>query len=249
MKFHRFLALLIGMCFLDLTNGRADPPTENEDPQEFYATPAALDLKNKPQEKVEISTLRPTQLYLGMFEVEKRTQEIEQMSGKDFDEYRKAKIVPVVKGPDGKYYIIDHHHFVRSVQQGRPGKKVFISIQEDWSELSEEDFWKRMQGNQWACLYDKNGEKIPYQQLPKTIGDMTDDPLRSALWIARKRGLWNRLQIPFEEFKMAHYLRTQGHITEDLDVKNEGQLGKFFETLKKVVEKMQSVICVRDVLK
>ncbi len=60
---------------------------------------------------VPILSLRPTQMTVGMQEVkEKRKRWREHRSDKKRAELLGKHMIPVVHGPDDRYYVVDHHH-------------------------------------------------------------------------------------------------------------------------------------------
>ena len=59
---------------------------------------------------IPILSLRPTQMTVGMREVkEKRKRWREQKKKKQAESLGKH-MIPVVRGPDQRYYVVDHHH-------------------------------------------------------------------------------------------------------------------------------------------
>src|SRR3974390_2826828 len=63
-----------------------------------------------------ILSLRPTQMTVGMREVkEKRQRWREHKSKKKQDELLGRHMIPVVHGPDERFYVIDHHHLARAL--------------------------------------------------------------------------------------------------------------------------------------
>ena len=64
---------------------------------------------------IPILSLRPTQMTVGMREVkEKRKRWREQKSEKKRAELLGKHMIPVVLGPDERYYVVDHHHLARA---------------------------------------------------------------------------------------------------------------------------------------
>src|SRR3569833_2496751 len=65
---------------------------------------------------VPILSLRPTQMTVGMREVkEKRKRWREHKSAKKQAELLGRHMIPVVLGPDGRNYVVDHHHLARAL--------------------------------------------------------------------------------------------------------------------------------------
>src|ERR1044071_5030599 len=65
---------------------------------------------------VPILSLRPTQMTVGMREVkEKRKRWREHKSAKKRAALLGKHMIPVVHGPDQRYYVVDHHHLARAL--------------------------------------------------------------------------------------------------------------------------------------
>ena len=65
---------------------------------------------------IPILTLRPTQMTVGMREVkEKRQRFREHKSKKKQEDLIGSHMIPVVEGPDQRYYVVDHHHLARAL--------------------------------------------------------------------------------------------------------------------------------------
>src|SRR3974390_3830122 len=65
---------------------------------------------------IPILSLRPTQMTVGMREVkEKRQRWREHKSKKKQEELLGRHMIPVVHGPDERFYVIDHHHLARAL--------------------------------------------------------------------------------------------------------------------------------------
>ena len=63
---------------------------------------------------IAIDELIPLQANVGLLEVERKTKKILNSNRREEKEYFEAQVVPVVRGPNGKLYIVDHHHFTRA---------------------------------------------------------------------------------------------------------------------------------------
>lgn len=153
-----------------------------------------------------VLSLRPCQFVLGMREVENKVKKLKRMAPKQRKKYIKDRTVPVVKM--GKnLYIIDNHHFVRACWEVGV-KKVPVKIISTIHECSCHSFWNLMSQHNWTYLTDQFGtpERNPLL-LPNDIRCMADDPYRSLAWAAREAGAFDKVAIPFSEFRWANYLR------------------------------------------
>lgn len=66
---------------------------------------------------LEILSLRPTQLTVGMREVEAKRMRWRNHPDSKKSEFLGAHLIPVALGPKGESYIIDHHHLVLALHR------------------------------------------------------------------------------------------------------------------------------------
>ncbi len=155
---------------------------------------------------VPILSLRPTQMTVGMREVkEKRKRWREQDSKKQADALGKH-MIPVVRGPDDRYYVIDHHHLARALHD-EGIKDVLVNVIGDLRMVERDAFWGVMDNKRWAYPYDAKGERRHFRDLPKSIPDLKDDPFRSLAGELRRMGGFAKDTTPFSEFLWADFLR------------------------------------------
>ena len=65
--------------------------------------------------RIAIADLRPTQLTLGLTEVESHAARIAMQSPLERQAYLERKSIPHVVGPGKGVYIVDHHHLARAL--------------------------------------------------------------------------------------------------------------------------------------
>ena len=63
---------------------------------------------------IAIDQLMPLQPNVGFLEVESKTRKILNLNRRAEREFFIEQTIPVVRGPNGKLYIVDHHHFARA---------------------------------------------------------------------------------------------------------------------------------------
>lgn len=155
---------------------------------------------------VPIPDLRPTQITVGMREVnEKREQWRAHAAGKQAD-FLGAHLIPVVLGPGKKPYLIDHHHLARALfDEGVV--KVAVTVVADLSSLEPSAFWVYLDNRSWMHLYDANGKRQDHKKLPKHVEGLIDDPYRSLAGALRRAGGFAKDTTPFSEFLWADFLR------------------------------------------
>jgi hypothetical protein len=158
-----------------------------------------------------VSDLRPTQMAIGQFQVEKKKAALRKLlkDPKKLDAFLIRNPEPTVIGPGGKLYIIDHHHLGRALSE-LGVNKCYRVVVDDLSNLSEDDFWRTMLDKRWAYPYDGNG-KGPYSvaRLPASVSDLEDDPYRSLAGMVRRAGGFEKSAVPFAEFIWANFFRTR----------------------------------------
>jgi hypothetical protein len=157
-------------------------------------------------ESVEVKQIRPTQITLGFREVEEKRQQWRQHTGDDRAKFLSRHTVPAVLGPKGRHYIIDHHHLVRALYD-EGVKEIPISLVDDLSELSKTSFWIYLDNRSWCHLYDREGKRRGFDDVPSSIKDMTDDPFRGLAGELRRAGGFAKDTAPLNEFLWADFLR------------------------------------------
>jgi len=156
---------------------------------------------------IPILSLRPTQMTVGMREVkEKRKRFREHGSNKKQDELIGRHMIPVVQGPDKRYYVIDHHHLARALHD-EGVKDILVTVVGDLTMVGKDAFWGVMDNKRWVYPYDAKGERRHFKDLPKAISGMRDDPFRSLAGELRRAGGFAKDTTPFSEFLWADYLR------------------------------------------
>jgi hypothetical protein len=156
---------------------------------------------------VPILSLRPTQMTVGMREVkEKRKRWREHKSAKKQAELLGRHMIPVVLGPDGRNYVVDHHHLARALHE-EGVKDILVTIIGDLSMVDRDAFWGVMDNKRWVYPYDAKGERRHFKDLPKSIADLKDDPYRSLAGELRRAGGFAKDTTPFSEFLWADFLR------------------------------------------
>lgn len=155
---------------------------------------------------IPILDLRPTQMTVGMREVkEKRMRFREQKADKQREMIGKH-MIPVVMGPDKRYYVVDHHHLARALHE-EGIEDILVTVIGDLRMVEKDAFWGVMDNKRWVYPYDAKGERRPFKDLPKTIKDLKDDPYRSLAGELRRAGGFAKDTTPFSEFLWADFLR------------------------------------------
>jgi hypothetical protein len=153
---------------------------------------------------VQILDLRPTQITVGMREVEQKRKDWRQRGHKS--EFLGKHMVPVIFGPNDRYYVIDHHHLARAlIEEGQ--KDVFVTVIADLRRLDRDSFWFVLDCHDWMHPFDDKGKRVGYADIPKSVKDLVDDPFRSLAGELRRLGGFAKDTTPFSEFLWADFLR------------------------------------------
>ena len=88
---------------------------------------------------VTIADLRPTQITLGMREVEDRRRRWRALKDKK-QKFLDTHMIPVIVGPKDRHYIIDHHHLVRALHD-EGAEEVLVTVIANLAKVDEGTFW------------------------------------------------------------------------------------------------------------
>jgi hypothetical protein len=144
---------------------------------------------------------------VGLREVAVKQAELEADRSKQRQDFLKAHLVPIVKGPGGRVFIVDHHHLVRALWQG-DFHHAWCSVLDDLSALNASAFWARMKAQGWVYPFDAHNQEQPYSAIPDHVKKLQDDPYRSlAGFIRRKGGYTKKDAQPFVDFRWANFFR------------------------------------------
>ncbi|MBN9221099.1 MAG: chromosome partitioning protein ParB [Mesorhizobium sp.] len=166
---------------------------------------------------VPVKELRPTQITVGMREVDLKRQMIRSQSAAKTGAFLGKHMVPVVLGPKKRNYVTDHHHLARALLE-EGVKDVLVTVISDLSALDKDAFLFMLDNRGWMHPFDANGQRRDYAAIPRTIGDLVDDPYRSMAGELRRLGGYAKDTTPFSEFIWADFLRRR--IDRDAVVKN-----------------------------
>jgi hypothetical protein len=166
----------------------------NEVVQETYPT------------QISIADLFPTQMTVGMREVDIKRMRWRNRSIENRTHYLNTHPVPVVVGPDKRHYMIDCHHLILALS-AEGIVAVPVSIVRNSAGLTFEAFWSMLDNRYWTHPFDDTGCRCPFENMPTSIEDLIDDPFRSLAGALRRMGGYAKSKTPFSEFRWADYLR------------------------------------------
>ena len=157
-------------------------------------------------QEAPIKELHPTQLTVGLVVVQDKKKHLQTLSSSDQRSFMKAHCMPAVLGPQGRFYITDHHHLGRAAWDAGV-TTAFLEIEEDFSKCTVETFWKEMNDNHWVHPLDENGVRHYYNTIPDCLGKLIDDVYRSLAGYVRDKGGYDKTPTAFAEFVWADFFR------------------------------------------
>ena len=155
---------------------------------------------------VAIRTLRPTQMTVGMREVHRkqsewRTRRLDEKGG-----WLGGHMIPVAIGPGGTPWVIDHHHLARALHD-EGVETVLVSVVAKLDLMPKKRFFAFMEARNWLHCYDDNGKRRDWDELPRHVGKLIDDPYRSLAGELRRSGGYAKTSAPYTEFLWADFFR------------------------------------------
>jgi hypothetical protein len=158
---------------------------------------------------VAITDLRPTQITVGMREVNAKRKHWRQLANKKKNkdgEFLGKHMIPVILGPKQRYYVIDHHHLARALHE-EGVEQIAVTVIANLSTLEPDSFWFVMDNRNWMHPFDDEGRRRHYKDIPKSVTELVDDPFRSLAGELRRAGGYAKDTTPFSEFIWADFLR------------------------------------------
>jgi hypothetical protein len=155
---------------------------------------------------VAITDLRPTQITVGMREVEAKRKRWKEIAGKKGGKFLGSHMIPVVLGPKHRHFVVDHHHLARALHD-EGVKEVAVTAIANLGALEADAFWTVMDNRNWMHPFDADGVRRHYGDIPKSVTDLIDDPFRSLAGELRRAGGFAKDTTPFSEFLWADFLR------------------------------------------
>src|SRR5262249_15067153 len=154
---------------------------------------------------IAIEALRPTQITVGMREVEAKRRAWRQKKDRRASEFLGQHMIPVILGPKERYYIIDHHHLARALHE-EGVNEVLVTVIASLKQLERDAFWFVLENRNWMHAFDDRGRRRGYDDIPKSVDRLIDDPFRSLAGELRLAGGFAKDTTPFSEFLWADFL-------------------------------------------
>jgi hypothetical protein len=175
---------------------------------------------------VAIADLRPTQITVGFREVEEKRAAWAKKSGSKGSEFLGEHMIPVIRGPKNRLYVIDHHHLARALLEAKQ-TEILTNTIADLSTLAKDSFWVVMDCKGWCHPYDASGKRRDFADIPTAVADLVDDPFRSLAGELRRAGGYAKDTTPFSEFIWADFLRNR--------IKRAAVVANFDKTLEQAL--------------
>lgn len=159
---------------------------------------------------IPLEDLRPTQLAVGMRAIDAKRDKLRSVlaSPKRTKAYLQRRPLPVVLGPGGHCYLIDKHHLSLALIHSGV-EKARVDIIDDLSHMEPTAFWRTMEAEGRAYLFNEEGERVRATRLPRALSSLRADPYRDLAWAAREAGLFKKVSVPFSEFRWAAFFRAR----------------------------------------
>jgi hypothetical protein len=130
----------------------------------------------------------------------------QQQNPKKKAEFLGRHMIPVIRGPKDRLYVVDHHHLsLALLNEGV--SSVLVMALADLRGLTNEGFWVYLDNRAWVHPYDAAGRRCSFDKIPRYIADLKDDPYRSLAGELRLAGGYSKETTPFSEFLWADFLR------------------------------------------
>jgi len=155
---------------------------------------------------VAIAELRPTQITVGMREVTAKRKRWQETGTKKGQKFLGRHMIPVILGPKRRHYVIDHHHLALALHE-EGVSELAVTVVANLSRLESDEFWTVMDNRGWMHPFDAKGRRRHYEDIPKSVPAMVDDPYRSLAGELRRAGGFAKDTTPFSEFIWADFLR------------------------------------------
>jgi|GEM_PF-6286161 len=161
-----------------------------------------------------LTQIAPTQMNIGLLPIEHRTSKILKESRQnELNKYIDKRKTRAIKGPDGKYYILDRHHLAASLYYSPISyqqKKILVDQIDDQSAKDRTEFLNWMDENNYLYLKN-NGKKMSPEDLPREVSELTNDSYRGLIWLAIRT---NTIKKPkdaanYFEFSLAEQIRKE----------------------------------------
>ena len=114
---------------------------------------------------IKINELRPTQMTVGLREVARKRANWQARMKKDGGDFLLRHMIPAVRGPKERLWMIDAHHLARALHDEGVGS-VLVRVIADLSDLPKPLFQRYMDNRGWLHPFDPTGTRQANKDLP-----------------------------------------------------------------------------------
>ncbi|WP_041391050.1 ParB-like protein [Prochlorococcus marinus] len=159
--------------------------------------------------KVQVKTLLPTQMCIGLAEVINRKKDFLIDNKREILEYLKTKPVPLVSNGNGNFWMLDRHHRLRALLEADEHAEAYGYIVTEVKTNQVSHMLDFLDEQGWLYLYNSRGlGPHPTKYLKENLLELEDDPYRSLVWKLKQEGIIKaKPLIPYHEFRWAAWLR------------------------------------------
>ncbi len=169
---------------------------------------------------IPIADLVPTQVTVGMREVDIKRRRWQERPRSEAADYINRHRLPIILGPHARPYLIDRHHLALALQcEGI--RQLPVTIVANMSALGFEEFWATLEDYKWTHPFDDEGRRCSYDDMPPSVDRLIDDPYRSLAGALKRAGGYAKDKTPFSEFRWADFLRCR--IPRELAERHSGR--------------------------
>ena len=126
---------------------------------------------------VKLKDLRPTQMTVGMREVERKRALWRDRERSGAGEFLGAHMIPAVLGPDGHHWLVDHHHLALALHL-EGVEDILVTLVVKLERLPKKRFLAYMDARNWLHPYDEHGRRRDWKDLPRHLGKLADASCR-----------------------------------------------------------------------
>lgn len=165
-----------------------------------------------PSYRINVWETEATQPGIGGIEVDYKARRFKKQYRKSKSKFIAAiedKIARIVACGDG-IYLIDGNH--SDVALARSGLMPFmrVEIKDRVSGLSRAECAEWLERNGYTQLYSiSEGRTLRFDELPRNVVNLPDEPYRSLAWTVRKTGGYEKVETDYAEFEWGKFLRTK----------------------------------------
>lgn len=157
---------------------------------------------------VPIRDLTPTQVTVGMREVDIKRQGWREKHSHGSVNYLNKHRLPVILGPNARHYLIDRHHLTLALYD-EGVSELPVLIVANLSGYGFDEFWKTLEDHHWTHPFDDQGRRRSYYAMPTSVDALIDDPFRSLAGALKRAGGYTKDKAPFSEFRWADFMRSR----------------------------------------